>query len=168
MSKDILRTRRRHDYPFHLEYRTRCYDSIINAYLTQHCSLHPPTATEIGLIASSSSLYLAPLDGFPGLIDLGLRVTRLGSSSVEYEVGVFGSEKEENTRTEEGGRIGQEKGDDDIKAVGTVVHVFVDRVGMRPRKEGMGEDIRRGLARLLGSDATVGGHQEDRSGKTKL
>jgi acyl-CoA thioester hydrolase len=51
---------------------------------------------------------------FPDRIEVGIRVARIGSSSVRYEVGVF-------------------RNNDDIAAAeGYFVHVFVDRATQRP------------------------------------
>jgi len=75
--------------------------------------------------------YFAPV-GFPALVDLGLRVKKLGKSSVTYEVGVF------------------ERGVAEVKAVGEFVHVFVDRESRRPRADGMGEVMMKGLGALEG------------------
>lgn len=58
-------------------------------------------------------------------------MNKLGKSSVTYEIGVF------------------ERGTEEVKAVGEFVHVFVEREGMRPMKEGMSEGMRMGLGRLL-------------------
>lgn len=67
------------------------------------------------------------------MLDLGLRVTALGSSSATYEVGIF------------------KQGEEGVKAVGGFTHVFVEKGTMRPRKDarGMEEGIRRGLERLV-------------------
>jgi acyl-CoA thioester hydrolase len=106
------------------------YDSIVNAYLTKHCSLRPSTSPQIGLVVHSSSDYFAPV-GFPALLDLGLRVNKLGTSSVTYEIGVF------------------ERGVEKAKAVGNFVHVFVDRERNRPVAGGMDATMRDGLRKLL-------------------
>jgi acyl-CoA thioester hydrolase len=68
---------------------------------------------------------------FPNVVDLALRVNKLGKSSVTYEIGVF------------------TQGDEDVKAVGEFVHVFVDREGMKPRNAGMSSTLRKGLEALL-------------------
>jgi len=73
--------------------------------------------------------YISPT-GFPAIVDLALKVNKLGKSSVTYEIGVF------------------ERGTDEVKAVGEFVHVFVERDTMRPGTKGMGEAIRNGLAAL--------------------
>jgi acyl-CoA thioester hydrolase len=51
---------------------------------------------------------------FPDRIEVGIRVARIGGSSVRYEIGVF-------------------RNDDDVAAAeGHFVHVFVDRATQRP------------------------------------
>lgn len=147
MTSAQLKKRRQEDYSFHLEYRTRwsdndmydhmnnsiysfLFDSIINSYLIEHCGLHPPTSLQIGLVVHSNADYFGSV-GFPSIVDLGLRVNKLGRSSVTYEVGVF------------------EHGKEDLKAVGGYTHVFVERATNRPAASGMSEELRRGLEKLL-------------------
>lgn len=66
---------------------------------------------------------------FPSVVELALRINELGYSSVTYEIGVF------------------EKGADDVRAVGGVTHVFVERDRNRPAVEGMAKEIREGLTK---------------------
>ncbi|KAI4230120.1 MAG: hypothetical protein L6R36_000233 [Xanthoria steineri] len=155
-----LKSRRRSDYPYQLDYRTRwsdndmyhhinnsiynfLFDSIINTYLITHCSLHPPTSPQIFLAVSTSCSYFAPIS-FPAVIDLGLRVTRLGKASVRYEVGVF------------------ERGAEDVRAVGGFVHVFVERGSGETVRGGIEGDQRSGLERILVREGGEG------TGKAKL
>lgn len=128
------------------------FDSIVNTFLVENCGVNPftaraspspssqvtasssspsssPRASQIGLVVSSYCDYFSSVS-FPSVLDLGLRVVKLGSSSVTYEIGVFDREEE-------------------VKVVGGYTHVFVDRDGMRPRKEGMDRGIREGLERLV-------------------
>ncbi|KAI4954210.1 hypothetical protein J4E91_001920 [Alternaria rosae] len=147
MAQQALKSRRRGDYKFQLEYRTRwidndmyhhmnnsvyyyLFDSVVNTYLIQHCSLHPPTSPQIGLVVHSHCDYLTPVE-FPSVVDLALRVNKLGKSSVTYEIGVF------------------ERGQEEVKAVGEFVHVFVDRDSRRPGKDGMSDQLKTGLEKLL-------------------
>ncbi|EMD87745.1 hypothetical protein COCC4DRAFT_172811 [Bipolaris maydis ATCC 48331] len=152
MALEVLKSRRRGDYNFTLEYRTRWsdndmyhhmnnsvyyylhvfphFDSVVNTYLIKHCALHPPTSLDIGLVVHSHCNYLAPIE-FPAVVDLALRVNKLGKSSVTYEIGVF------------------EQGQEEVKAVGEFIHVFVDRESRRPRKDGMTEALKAGLEKLL-------------------
>ena len=142
-----LKQRCPRDYAYHLEYRTRwsdndmydhmnnsvysfLFDSIINSYLIEHCGLHPSRSSQIGLVAHSNSDYYGSV-GFPSIVNLGLRVNKLGKSSATYEVGLF------------------ERGKDDVRAVGGYTHVFVERETKRPAASGMTEEIRRGLEKLL-------------------
>lgn len=105
------------------------FDSVVNTYLIKHCSLHPPTSPHIGLVVHSHCDYLAPIE-FPAVVDLALRVNKLGKNSVTYEIAVF------------------EAGQDEAKAVGEFVHVFVDRESRRPGKAGMAAELKQGLGRL--------------------
>ena len=67
---------------------------------------------------------------YPSVVDLGLRVLKLGKSSVLYEVGIF------------------EQGQDTVKAVGGFIHVFVEQDSRRPAKGGMDSTIRDGLQQI--------------------
>ena len=106
------------------------FDSIINAYLIEYCGLHPPTSTQIGLVVHSHCDFFGSV-GFPSMLDLGLRVQKLGNSSVTYEVGVF------------------ERDYDDVRAIGAFIHVFVERHSNRPAATGMSLETRTGLERIL-------------------
>ena len=66
---------------------------------------------------------------FPSILDLALRVNELGKSSVTYEIGLF------------------ERGSEDVKAIGNVTHVFVERKSNRPSAGGMPKEIRDGLTK---------------------
>lgn len=65
------------------------------------------------------------------MIDIGLRVNKLGKSSVTYEIGIF------------------ERGVEKVAAVGEFVHVFVERESRKPRAQGMLDGMREGLGKLL-------------------
>ncbi|KAH7063603.1 HotDog domain-containing protein [Macrophomina phaseolina] len=152
MAQAQLKARRRSDYQFHLEYRTRwsdndmydhmnnsqyyfLFDSVVNTYLVQHCGLHPPSSPQIGLVVHSHCDYFAPL-GFPAVADLALRVNKLGKSSVTYEIGVF------------------ESGIEEARAVGEFVHVFVDRESRKPAKDGMSNRLREGLEKIVADQSS--------------
>jgi acyl-CoA thioester hydrolase len=107
----------------------------VNTYLIAHCSLNPPTSSQIGLVVHSHCDYFAPV-GFPAVVDLALRVNKLGKSSVTYEIGVF------------------ERGKEQVKAVGECVYVFVDRETRKPRAEGM-ELLKEGLGKLIEEKAHI-------------
>ncbi|MCJ1314332.1 hypothetical protein MMC25_008013 [Agyrium rufum] len=147
MPQAVLRKRQRQDYAFHQDYRTRwsdndmydhmnnsiysfLFDSIINAYLIEHCGLHPPTSKQYPIVVSSSCNFFGSV-AYPTVLDLGMRVTKLGKTSVTYEVGVF------------------EQGHDDVRAVGGFTHVYVDRDTNRPSLSGMSDSAREGLSKIL-------------------
>ncbi|KAB5577575.1 HotDog domain-containing protein [Coniochaeta sp. 2T2.1] len=142
-----LKTRRRTDYPFMLEYRTRwsdndmydhmnnsvynfLYDSVVNTYLMEHCGLHPPSSPQYGMVVHSHNDYFGSI-AFPAVAELCLRVNQLGRSSVRYEIALF------------------EQGFDEVKAVGEFVHVFVDRTTKRPATNGMNNELRQGLSKIM-------------------
>jgi len=106
------------------------YDSVINTYLINNCGLHPPTSPQYGLMVHSHSDFFGSI-AFPAVAELALRVNILGKSSVTYEVALF------------------EKGIQEVKSVGELVHVFVDRETGRPASNGMNTKLKNGLEKLL-------------------
>ncbi|WP_062348701.1 acyl-CoA thioesterase [Herbidospora yilanensis] len=86
-------------------------DSVINRWLISEAGLDPVAGASIGLCVQSRCTYKAEA-AYPAVIRVGLRVARLGTSSVRYELGLF-----------EGGRL---------LAEGEFTHVFVDRRTRRP------------------------------------
>ncbi|EIN13817.1 Thioesterase/thiol ester dehydrase-isomerase [Punctularia strigosozonata HHB-11173 SS5] len=144
------KARIRSDYSYFLSYRTRWsdndqyghinnalyyhfFDSIINAYLVEHCGQNPTSSPLIGLVVSSSCTFFSPLS-FPAVLDLGLRVTKLGKRSATYEVGVF------------------EEGKSQPSAVGGYTHVFVDSATRKSvAMDSAGSALRVGLEKLLES-----------------
>jgi acyl-CoA thioester hydrolase len=87
------------------------FDTVINAYLIGEGGLDIHGGATIGLCAESHCRFDAAVS-FPDTIDAGLRVGKLGRSSVRYEIGLF-------------------RGDEQV-ADGWFVHVFVDRDSRRP------------------------------------
>ncbi|WP_415113476.1 acyl-CoA thioesterase [Paraburkholderia sp.] len=89
------------------------FDTVVNEYLIRSGVLDFEHGATIGLVVETQCNYFAPLV-FPDRVDAGLRVARLGTSSVRYEVGLF------------------RQGDAEAAAQGHFVHVYVDRVTRRP------------------------------------
>ncbi|MFT5115633.1 MAG: acyl-CoA thioester hydrolase [Parasphingorhabdus sp.] len=88
-------------------------DSVVNQYLIENAGLLPQTSPIIGLVVQSTCQYKGSF-AYPQNIDAGLRVLKLGNSSVEYEVGMFSE-------------------DDEVARVwGGFVHVFVERQSQKP------------------------------------
>ncbi len=107
------------------------FDTVINRWLIGEGGLDPGTSDSIGLCVESQCRYLAPA-AYPDELVAGLRVTKIGRSSVRYEVGIFRA---------------QTGGSDVLLALGYFVHVFVDRAERRPTP--IPERIRAALERLL-------------------
>ena len=103
------------------------FDTVINAYLIGEGGLDIHAGLVIGLCVESHCSYAAAL-AFPETVRAGLRVAKLGTSSVRYEIGLFG------------------EGSETPAAEGWFVHVFVDRVTRRPAD--IPEPVRTALARL--------------------
>jgi acyl-CoA thioester hydrolase len=89
------------------------FDTVVNEYLIRHGVLDIEHGQTIGLVVETRCNYFSPLV-FPDRIDAGLRVARLGTSSVRYEVGLF------------------KEGENMPAAQGHFVHVYVDRATRRP------------------------------------
>lgn len=89
------------------------FDTAVNAYLIEHGALDIHTGEVIGLVVETQCNYFAPL-AFPQAVEAGLRVARLGGSSVRYEVGLFA------------------QGESLTAACGHFIHVYVDRHTRRP------------------------------------
>ncbi|WP_367065300.1 thioesterase family protein [Oryzisolibacter sp. LB2S] len=89
------------------------FDTAVNAYLIEQGALDIHGGATIGLVVETQCNYFAPL-AFPQRIDVGLRVARLGGSSVRYEVGIFAEGQEMSA------------------ACGHFVHVYVGREDRRP------------------------------------
>jgi acyl-CoA thioester hydrolase len=89
------------------------FDTAVNEHLVNAGGLDIRKDPAIGFVVESSCSFHKSLT-FPETIDAGLRVVRLGTSSVTYEIGLF-------------------KQDDDAPAAtGRFVHVWVDRARERP------------------------------------
>jgi acyl-CoA thioester hydrolase len=89
------------------------FDTVINAYLIREGGLDIHAGAVIGVCAESHCSYRAALV-FPETVQAGLRVVKLGRTSVRYEIGLFG------------------EGADVPAAEGWFVHVFVERESRRP------------------------------------
>ena len=90
------------------------FDTAVNAYLIEHGALDIHHGSVIGLVIETQCNYFSPL-AFPQLVDAGIRVRQLGTSSVRYEVGLFAS------------------GEPLTAARGHFVHVYVDKQTRRPQ-----------------------------------
>jgi acyl-CoA thioester hydrolase len=89
------------------------FDTAVNAHLIEEGALDIHHGETIGLVIETQCNYFAPL-AFPQTIEAGIRVAKLGSSSVRYEIGLFA------------------QGEDLCAARGHLVHVYVDKENRRP------------------------------------
>ena len=89
------------------------FDTAVNQFLIANDVLDIEHSPVIGLVIETQCNYFAPV-AFPDRITIGIRVARLGNSSVRYEVGVFREDEE------------------DAAAQGHFVHVYVSRDTRRP------------------------------------
>ena len=89
------------------------FDTVVNEHLIRAGGLEIRGAPAIGLVVETSCCFHKSFS-FPDVVDGGLRVTKLGNSSVTYEIGLF------------------RQGDDEPAASGHFVHVWVDRATWRP------------------------------------
>jgi|TARA_B000000565_G_scaffold243181_1_gene209245 acyl-CoA thioester hydrolase len=89
------------------------FDTAVNKWLIKNNLIDIKKGNNIGLIVQSGCNYFSSFE-YPEDIDAGIRVTKIGNSSVRYEVGLFKSN------------------DDLASADGFFIHVYVDRVSNKP------------------------------------
>lgn len=89
------------------------FDTAVNAYLTEGAGLDPRTDSIVGLVVENGCTFRQSL-AFPETIDVGIRVAKIGTSSVIYQIGIFRQD------------------DPTPAAFGYFVHVYVDRATQRP------------------------------------
>ncbi|WP_336488950.1 acyl-CoA thioesterase [Methylobacterium nigriterrae] len=89
------------------------FDTAVNGCLVESGVLDIARSPVIGLVVETGCRYFAPV-AFPDRLTAGLRVARLGRSSVRYEIALFREDE------------------DAAAAQGHFVHVYVDRETRRP------------------------------------
>lgn len=89
------------------------FDTAIAVFLTSKAGLDYINGTSVGLVIETSCTYFEAI-AFPDTFQVGVRVAKLGKSSVRYEVGIF-----KNNQTT-------------ASAQGYFVHVYVDKESQRP------------------------------------
>jgi acyl-CoA thioester hydrolase len=89
------------------------FDTVVNKFLIDGNSLDIENSDIIGLVVETQCQYFRSIT-FPDTVDAGIRVAKLGTSSVRYEIGLF-------------------RNDDQMAAAqGYFVHVYVDRKTNKP------------------------------------
>ena len=104
------------------------FDTAVNAWLIEVGLLDIERGDPIGLVVETGCSYFAPLS-FPGDVEVGIAIERLGTSSVSYRIGVFGV------------------GVSEPSAQGHFTHVYVGQESRRP--ETLPDEWRQKLDQLL-------------------
>ena len=104
------------------------FDTAVNGWLIKAAGVDIRTLPAIGVVVETSCRYFAELR-FPDVVTAGIALEKLGTSSVVYQLALFGP------------------GRDEPAAVGRFVHVYVDRDDRRPVP--VPPEIRNALAGLL-------------------
>ena len=89
------------------------FDTAVNGHLIEQGVLDLTSSPTVFLVVETGCQYFGEL-AFPDVVTAGVRVTKLGSSSVTYQVGLFKNEQVE------------------ASAQGHFVHVNVGRNNRRP------------------------------------
>ncbi|MGB1140551.1 MAG: acyl-CoA thioesterase [Halioglobus sp.] len=84
------------------------FDSAANRYLIEEGGLDISDGSIVGFVVNSGCEYHAPIT-YPENIEAGVRVDKLGNSSVQYGIAIF------------------REGEEEAAAHGHFVHVFVER-----------------------------------------
>jgi acyl-CoA thioester hydrolase len=103
------------------------FDTVVNQYLIEQRVLDIEKSTVIGLVVETQCQYFSPIT-FPDVVHAGLRVAKLGNSSVRYEIGLF--RNDEKTAS----------------AQGHFIHVYVDRASRR--SVALPDDLRSALQKI--------------------
>jgi acyl-CoA thioester hydrolase len=89
------------------------FDTVVNRYLVDHGVLDVLESPIFGVVVETGCRYFSSI-AFPDLLDIGLRVAKIGNSSVRYELAIFRRE------------------DAAPAATGHFIQVYVDRVHRKP------------------------------------
>lgn len=105
------------------------FDTAVAAFLVSKVGLYfQKENSAIGLVIETGCTYFESI-AFPDRVKVGLRVSKLGNSSVRYEVGIFKNDGEQ------------------VCASGHFVHVYVDRATNKPIP--IPEDVRAAMQTIV-------------------
>jgi acyl-CoA thioester hydrolase len=88
-------------------------DTAVNGWLMRETGLDIRDLPAIGVVASTGCDYYLEI-GFPDVLEIGLATSRVGTSSITYQLGVF------------------REGDPELRALAYFVHVYVDAGTRKP------------------------------------
>lgn len=89
------------------------FDSALNAWVIRETGIDESRAEVLGVVAESSCRFYREV-GYPGDLEIGVRVRRLGTRSVVFELGLFEPQR------------------DQIAAHGLWAQVYIDRTTRQP------------------------------------
>lgn len=89
------------------------FDTAVNNWLIGAGLIDIAGGNPIGVVVASGCRYAAPVS-YPQPVEAGIMISRLGTSSVTFEIGIFAAEAAEPA------------------AEGFFTHVYVDRASRRP------------------------------------
>jgi acyl-CoA thioester hydrolase len=103
------------------------FDTAVNRFLVDKELLDYQNDTVHGIVIESKCTYLKEFT-YPDVAQAGLKLLRLGNTSVAYDIGLF------------------HVGDDDAAALGYLVHVYVDTQTRQPVR--VPDTVRAGIEAL--------------------
>ena len=103
------------------------FDTVVNRFLVDNELLDYQNDTVHGIVIESKCTYLKEFS-YPDVAQAGLKLQRLGNTSVVYDIGLF------------------HVGDEDAAALGYLVHVYVDTESRQPVR--LPDPVRAGVAAL--------------------
>ena len=103
------------------------FDTVVNRFLVDNELLDYQNDTVHGIVIESKCTYLKEFT-YPDVAQAGLKLQRLGNTSVAYDIGLF------------------HVGDDDAAALGYLVHVYVDTQTRQPVR--VPDTVRAGIEAL--------------------
>lgn len=107
------------------------FDSAVNRFLIDGGALDIQHGATVSFVVDNRCAYFSPIR-YPDVVHVGIRVARMGNSSLDYDIGIF-------------------RNDDSLaSAVGRFVHVYVDRVTNKPVP--IPYEVKRLLAEIILSD----------------
>lgn len=83
------------------------FDTTVNGFLIDSTGIDTRRLDSIGVVVETGCQFFSSIS-FPEVIEIGLRVTHIGQSSIQYRLGVF------------------QQGINNAAAEGRFVHVYVD------------------------------------------
>jgi len=107
------------------------FDTAVNEFLVRFTGLDYRSKDPVGMVVETGCRFHSEI-AFPDVLDVGVRVRRLGNSSITYEIGIF------------------RQGADRPSATGHFVHVYVRPGEMKPVS--VADQVREGLQRLVVAD----------------